>query len=34
MKDVDDFDFNQDNSIEFNEEYEALVGIGIRKIKC
>ena len=23
VKDVDDFDFNQDNSIEFNEEYRS-----------
>ena len=26
----DDFDFNQDNSIELNEEYEVLDGIGIK----
>ena len=30
----DDFDFNQDNSIEYDDEYRVLDGIGTKKIKC
>ena len=33
MNKTDDFEFNQDNSIEFEKNTEALVGIDIKKIK-
>ena len=32
LHDSDDFEFNQDNAIEFDEEYRSLVGIDIKKI--
>ena len=31
MSETDDFDFNQDTSIEFEEEYRSQVGIDIKK---
>ena len=34
ISDADDFEFNQDNSIEYNEEYRVLDGIDIKKISC
>ena len=33
ISETEDFDFNQDNSLEFNEEYETI-GIGTKKINC
>ena len=33
FKENDNFDFNQDNSIEFDEEFRSPVSSGIKKIK-
>ena len=34
LEDNNDFEFNQDNSIDLKKSIEVLDGIGIKKIKC